>query len=262
LSILCYHSIDKDWQSNLAIPPSSFAQHCAWLRRHRRVIDLQEAVTRLSDWRLPRGFTALTFDDGFSDFHACALPILARLGLPATVFLVAERLLSPSRPIDWVDDPPPWPLQTLSRDEILQMQDAGVVFGSHALSHCDLTLLGDDECESKLRASRELLEDVLGTAVNWLAYPRGRHNLRVRHAAERAGFSHAFAMYGGGQPAGRYAIPRAGIFRRNKLVALRIKTSRWYLDVRANNRVDSLIDFTHRNRGRRSLSTSNHPLGD
>lgn len=219
-------------------------------------------MTRLIDWRLPRGFTALTFDDGFADFYACAFPILARLGLPATVFLVAEQVLFPSRTVDWVDDPPPWPLHTLSLDEILEMRDAGIMFGSHTLSHSDLTLLGDDECESKLRTSRELLEDALGAAVNWLAYPRGRHNSRVRHAAERAGFSHAFAMYGGGQPAGRYAIPRAGVFRRNKLVALRIKTSRWYLDVRANNRVDSLIDLTHRNGGRSSPSTSNHPLGD
>jgi peptidoglycan/xylan/chitin deacetylase (PgdA/CDA1 family) len=261
VSILCYHSIDKDWQSNLAIPPSSFAQHCVWLRRHRRVIDLETAVTRLIDWRLPRGFTALTFDDGFADFYACAFPILARLGLPATVFLVAERLLTPSRAVDWVDDPPPWPLQTLSLDEILEMRDAGIMFGSHTLSHSDLTLLGDDECESKLRASRELLEDALATRVNLLAYPRGRHNSRVRHAAERAGFSHAFAMYGGSQPAGRYAIPRAGVFRRNKLITLRVKTSRWYLDVRSNSKVDSLIELAHRNGGRKSHAALNHPPG-
>lgn len=246
MSILCYHSVRHDWPSNLAISPARFDRHCAWLRGHRRVIGLEDAVTRLIDWRLPRGFAAVTFDDGFTDLHSVALPILVRHRLPATVFLVAERVLSADRAVDWVDDPPPFPLQTLSHEQILEMQEAGIRFGSHALSHCDLTLLGDDECEIKLRSSRELLEGVLGRPVDWLAYPRGRHNERVRRAAERAGFAYGFAMYGGGEPAGRYAIPRAGIFRHNELATLRVKTSRWYLKVRASKALAEIVGLARR----------------
>ena len=252
MSILCYHSIDADWESNLAMPPIRFAEQCAWLREHRRVVDLQEGVRRLVEWRLPRGFVALTFDDGFSDLHTFALPVLRQYELPATVFLIAERFKSTTREVDWVDDPPPWPLRTLTAEQVLEMHEAGIRFGSHGLVHQDLTLLGETECLSGLKTSRELLEDLLKTHVRWLAYPRGRHDERVRRAAERAGFTHGFAMYGGPEAAGPFAIPRAGIFRRNRLMALRIKTTRSYLKARGNAQIDHLIELARGNRGPRT----------
>jgi peptidoglycan/xylan/chitin deacetylase (PgdA/CDA1 family) len=238
VSILCYHSVNQEWTSNLAIPPLEFDKHCEWLARNRRILSLREAVEHLKDWRLPRRHAALTFDDGFEDLYASAFPVLLRYGLPATVFLIAERLTSPDESVHWVDDPPSWPLRTLSLDEVLEMQDAGILFGSHSLSHLDLTQLGEAECEKDLRTSREILEDSLGQRVRFVAYPRGRHNERVRRAAERAGFSHAFATFGDEEPFGRYAIPRAGLFRRNELVALRLKSSRWYLKARSIRTLD------------------------
>ena len=131
MTILCYHSVQDDWQSPLAVTREAFREQARWLREHTDVVGLEDAVDRLdSSGRLPAGTTVLTFDDGFAALHDNVVPVLAELRLPAIIFLVAETLVPPGRAVDWVDTPPPFPLQTLTRDQVLRMQDAGVRFRS------------------------------------------------------------------------------------------------------------------------------------
>jgi peptidoglycan/xylan/chitin deacetylase (PgdA/CDA1 family) len=235
MSILCYHEVDPAWRSPLAVSPDRFARHCAWLSRHRRMISLEDALPALDgSGRWPGRLTALSFDDGFAGLYRHALPILLRYQLPATVFIVAQTLTSGGRTVDWVDDPPSWPLTTLSREQVLEMRAAGVSFGSHSFSHRDLTTLNEDECERDLRTSREVLEEVLGDPVRLLAYPRGRHNKAVRAAAARAGFSHAFALPDGPEPIGPQAVPRAGVWSGDGDVALAVKSTNAYMTLRTS----------------------------
>jgi peptidoglycan/xylan/chitin deacetylase (PgdA/CDA1 family) len=241
MAILCYHAVESDWRSPLALPPASFLRHCAWLARRRHVVDCAEAVQLVDrSWRLRRGLAALTFDDGYAGIYEHAFPILARFKLPATVFLVAQTLAPGGRSVDWVDTPPPAALRTLSADEVREMQAAGISFGSHSLAHRDLTALLEQECERDLKDSRLLLEDVLHRPIRLLAYPRGRHDERVRRAAQRAGFSHAFTLPEGPEAPGPYAIPRVGIWAHNGVGALRLKSSRWYLGLRTGRVYRSL----------------------
>jgi peptidoglycan/xylan/chitin deacetylase (PgdA/CDA1 family) len=239
MTILCYHSVHPRWESPLAVEPAAFAQQAAWLRANRRVLPLRDALPRLDgSGRLPRGEAVLTFDDGFADVHEHALPVLRRHGLPSTMFLVAQTLTPSGQDVDWVDDPSPEPLRTLSLDQVLELQDAGMDFQSHTWSHRDLTGLSASECEQELRESREVLSDLLGRPVTLLAYPRGLHNRLVREAAARAGYTHAFALPERAEQPDRYAIPRVGIFRGNGPHTVRIKASRPYLRLRTSEVVD------------------------
>ena len=115
----------------------------------------------------------MTFDDGFASVFDHAWPAVRRAGLPIAVFLVAQTLAPGGKIVDWVDDPPPWPLRTMAISQVLELRDGGVTIGSHSYAHRDLTALGDAECERDLRDSRELLEEVVGAPVDLLAYPRG-----------------------------------------------------------------------------------------
>lgn len=236
MTILCYHAVQPGWRSPLAVSPESFEEQMQWLARHRTVLPLEEAM-KLVDrrFRLPRGTTAITFDDGFAPLFDFAFPILRRLGLPSTVFVVAETLAPGGRAVDWVDTPPAEStLSTLSLDQLLEMQDAGMTTGSHSFAHRVLTRLPPEECLDDLRRSRVLLEELLGRRVPFLAYPRGFHDEGVRAAAAEAGYRNAFTLPESPEEIGPHAVPRVGIYPGNGLRSLRAKHLRPYLTVRTS----------------------------
>lgn len=235
MTILCYHSVEPGWDSPLAIDSDAFEEQCSWLARHRTVLDLPDAVAALDrDGALSRNAVALTFDDGLSGVYEHAFPVLRRYGLPATVFLVAQTLAPGGRQVDWVDTPPPFPLRTLTIDQIREMAACGLRFESHSHSHHDLTRLNEQQCEADLATSRRMLEGVLERPVRYLAYPRGRHNAMVRRAAQQAGYTHGFALPDAREPGGPYAIERVGIYPGNGRLSLRVKTNPRYVSVRSN----------------------------
>jgi peptidoglycan/xylan/chitin deacetylase (PgdA/CDA1 family) len=233
MTVLCYHAVNPAWASPISMHPDTFAEHCAWITGNREVLPLRKAVGAMgATGRLPRGAVALTFDDGFASVHSHAWPVLARCSLPATVFLVAQTLTEAGQEVDWIETPPPYESQTLTVDQVLEMQQDGVTFESHSSRHVDLTRLTYAECLADLRDSRELLESVLGRPVRLLAYPRGRHAPHVRAAAMKAGYSHAFTLPEGPEEVDAYALPRVGIYRSNGVRGLRIKAARTYLPLR------------------------------
>jgi peptidoglycan/xylan/chitin deacetylase (PgdA/CDA1 family) len=230
MTILCYHSVDPDWHSPLAVTPSELDSHCRWLARVGRVAPLENAIARSA-----RGRVAVTFDDGLSGVHEHAFPILVRHRIPATLFVVAGTLVPGGiQPVSWVDTPPPRPLAALTLDQLMEMQAAGIRVESHSYAHRDLTELSEEEIRADLRSSRELLADLLGRPVRFLAYPRGRHDHRVRRAAEWAGYTNAFGLPEAREPFGRYAVPRVGVYPGNGVAVLRLKTAGWYVGMRTS----------------------------
>jgi hypothetical protein len=128
----------------------------------------------------------LTFDDGYADFHERALPLLARYGFPATLFVTTG----------WLRDAGPYaagrpPGRTLSWGELEEVAAAGIEIGGHGHSHAQLDQLGDRTLREELRLGRELLEDRLGRAVPTMAYPYGYSSARVRRAVRETGYAAA-----------------------------------------------------------------------
>lgn len=233
MPVICYHSVDPDWESPLAVTPESFADQCRWLAEHREVVDSRDLVPAVAAGRhTPPRAVSLTFDDGFAAVLEHALPVLTRHKLPSMMFLVAGTLEAPSPRADWLrPQPSPGPL-VLDKDQVLAMKDAGVTFGSHTWAHHDLRELSEAECVIDLRESREAIEDLLHEPVEMLAYPYGFHAPHVRRAAEAAGYRYALSLPEGHETTGRSAVPRVGVYRGNSVTALRVKSSRWYLGAR------------------------------
>lgn len=94
LSILIFHRVLPE--SDPLLPGEVDAQHfdilMSWIKDWFNVLPLEEAVERLRQRSLPARAAAITFDDGYADNHAVALPILQRHGLSATFFIAVGFL--------------------------------------------------------------------------------------------------------------------------------------------------------------------------
>ncbi|MCX6835821.1 MAG: polysaccharide deacetylase family protein [candidate division Zixibacteria bacterium] len=104
---------------------------------------------------------------------------------------------------------------TLNWDEIRQMSEAGVDFGSHGCSHRILTHLSPDEAAEELSRSRARLTEQLGKEIRHFAYPNGDFNDTVAELISSAGYDCGLATsYGtrlGGPGTNRFALRRIGM---------------------------------------------------
>lgn len=95
LTTLIYHRVVG--QPDELFPEIPSAARFRWqmelLQRHFRVLPLPEAAGLLVARKLPARAACITFDDGYADNAAVALPILRDFGLTAT-FFVASSFLS------------------------------------------------------------------------------------------------------------------------------------------------------------------------
>lgn len=101
LLVLCYHNVEGTWcfPAGPGEGERGLERQLRMLRRLFHVMPLEDAVARLADGRpLPPRAAAITFDDGYRDNLELAVPLLERLGLPATFFLVPGLLSNESVP--------------------------------------------------------------------------------------------------------------------------------------------------------------------
>jgi peptidoglycan/xylan/chitin deacetylase (PgdA/CDA1 family) len=82
----------------LLVSAQTFEAQLRYARRHMDVVDLATALALLSGPRpLARDACVITIDDGYLDAHRRALPILARLRVPATVFVPTDYIGTDTR---------------------------------------------------------------------------------------------------------------------------------------------------------------------
>lgn len=87
-AILCYHRIGTGGIPLFSeLPPEVFEAQMRFLRRWYRVVSLDELCGEMESPTRNGQAVAVTFDDGYRDLQTCALPVLQRYQIPATVFL-------------------------------------------------------------------------------------------------------------------------------------------------------------------------------
>lgn len=190
MAILTYHHIGDCPEGEvkhrgLWVSQELFARQMEWLHRHGwQSISLSELGRALSGHaKLPRRWVAITFDDGWRDNYSHAMPVLADLGLRATVFLVTSQIAH----ADFAGR------QYLSTEEIARMRSRGFEFGSHTHTHCRLTTLGEEQARQELELSRQTMSRLLGETPAWFCYPYGNFSRRVAELVREAGYDGALS---------------------------------------------------------------------
>lgn len=95
LRVLGYHNVTPSWTfpGDAAAYERGLVAQFRALSRYANVVPLGQALERIvTGGRLPPRAVAITFDDGYRDNLEVAAPLLGRLGLPATIFLVPALL--------------------------------------------------------------------------------------------------------------------------------------------------------------------------
>ena len=231
LSILTFHALDDD-RSPISVPPGVFRDGMEMLHqagyRTLDLADLPQLLTNKS--AIPEKACILTFDDGYRSVYEHAFPILQLFGMTATVFLVTGTppdLKAPTRL------PPLGARQMLSWGEIREMDRHGIQFGSHTLTHPDLTKLSREAVENELRQSQEILQQALGGFSNTFAYPYGWFNQRVYDAVSRRFSCACSARLGlAGCNSDIFALERVDAFYVRRRELFRLLPTRlfpWYL---------------------------------
>lgn len=184
LPILTYHSIDTSG-SVVSTAPEVFRRQMKSLSEMGyNVVALNDLVEVLANKPTHSPKTvALTFDDGFQNFYTTAFPILEEYGFQATVFLVTDYC---GKYNDWGDHLPKLPRsKLLSWQEIKELNNYGIEFGTHTQTHPDLTKIAAAQVKDEIIESKRVIEDALGCEVTTFAYPYGKFNQPVKRIAAK-----------------------------------------------------------------------------
>jgi peptidoglycan/xylan/chitin deacetylase (PgdA/CDA1 family) len=205
--ILMYHSIDGDeGKTKLSVAPDNFASQMEFLHRKRyNVVGLDKIISYMQKKeKIPPRTVAITFDDGYLNNYTSAYPVLKKYKLPATIFIITDKIGQKG----WCG----W-------RELKEMSDSGLItIGSHTKSHAWLPDQGDGKLKEELEASKAVLEKGLGRKVDFLCYPLGAHDERVKKAVKEAGYAAAVATNPGKSKPNDdiYAIKRIKISRTSR----------------------------------------------
>lgn len=227
--VLCYHAVSDAFPAKLSVTPDALEHQLrALLRRGYRGTTFTRSVTAPTSGRT----LVVTFDDAYRSVLDLAFPVLERLGIPGTVFAPTAYI--------GADEPMSWPgieswLETEHRDELLPMSwddlrrlaTDGWEVGSHSCTHPHLTRLTDDQTlERELVDSKAACERQLGIPCTSIAYPYGAVDDRVVAACAQAGYTAAADLPRRAHAGDPLRVPRVGVYHRDDLRRLRLKTAR------------------------------------
>lgn len=137
----------------------------------------------------------ITFDDGDASLVETALPILEELRVGAVFFVTRDFVGQPGM---------------IRASQLRRISDAGMVIGSHGVSHRFLNTLSPAALEFELTHSREYLEHITEREVALVSLPGGRGGRREIEAAAEAGYRSVF----GSVPGDNRNTPAGGLIER------------------------------------------------
>ena len=133
-----------------------------------------------------------TFDDGYKNLISVALPILAKYGYTATVYVCTDLIGKDNK---W-NNKDAILRQHLNFDDITKLNENGWEIASHGVTHRNLLKLNDTEVEYELSESKRVLSEIVGDVITY-AYPYGAYNGYIKSCVEKY-YKYAFAVSQGG----------------------------------------------------------------
>ena len=188
--ILLYHSVSNDpdpWIRRFAVATGAFSWHLDLIAVHgATTLTVSAFVDALSGAaELPERPVLITFDDGFADFGATALPALREREMVATLYPAT----------DFVGRRSPGGAPMLGWDDLCELAVSDdVEVGGHTVTHPQLDAIPPARARLEIAQCKATLEDRLGPSIRTFAYPHGYSSAAVRAIVREEGYDSACAV--------------------------------------------------------------------
>ncbi|MES2316920.1 MAG: polysaccharide deacetylase family protein [Pseudomonadota bacterium] len=229
--ILLYHRVSDQFRDNVTIGIENFDRHMAYLAANCVTVSLKQIVEGDIPRHAKKPVIAVSFDDGYLDNFEHAAPILLRHQVPCTFFISTEKIRA-NQPFAHDIRALGFGLDNMSWDQVRQMRDWGLHFGSHTRNHVNLAEVDDQTAQLELQGSLEDIRAELGQQQVFMAFPYGRkkHITPARIASmKELGYAACFSAYGGLNDADMdlFNIRRIGVNWAFDMAALRARLRGW-----------------------------------
>jgi peptidoglycan/xylan/chitin deacetylase (PgdA/CDA1 family) len=175
--VIYYHSVPRLYRAR-------FEEQMSLVSSHARPVALGDLNPLVAGSHC----VAVTFDDALESVMENAVPVLQRLEIPATVFVVTDVL----------GTNPEWGRRYYSPDERVMSAERlrslpeTISVGSHSLTHPDLALVSAQAAAIEVTRSREKLELLLQRPVTMFGFPYGSFNSATLRHCRQAGYQRVF----------------------------------------------------------------------
>lgn len=218
----------------ISASPELFEDEMKFIKEHFSLINFKSLKENIENGKeLPQNPLIVTFDDGYKDNYTNAFPILQKYNLTATIFLTVDYIgtnrifwwdevsyyvngekkdildslksVSNKERIEKIEefkktagcDVPDinFSRQILNWEEVKEMSDNGIEFGSHTMTHPVLSKVEDKhEFEYEIKQSKKIIEEKIKKEVIVFSYPVGGENSfndNIKKSVKEAGYDFA-----------------------------------------------------------------------
>ncbi len=179
--VLNYHQVNNKFHTVLTMKPENFEKQIRYLSENGYHALTLEEFTDYMDGKgeLPDKPVLITFDDGYADNYEYAYPILKKYKMTGTIFLITDFVGRPGY---------------LTWEQVKEMSDNGMEFGSHTLSHRPLDSFDRNGMRHELVESKKAVEWRLGKPCLFIAFPEGKFTDTVLEETQNAGYRYGFTV--------------------------------------------------------------------
>lgn|GEM_PF-783266 len=174
--ILEYHDLSqtiiplKNFHSPYVLHIAKFQEHMKWLYQNDYSTLLIDDL--FTDNMLEKS-VVLTFDDGHISNYQLAFAVLKEFNFIATFFMVPMFIGKKDY---------------LAKEQILEMHEHGMKFGSHSLTHPYILSLSREEMIREVRKSKAKIQSILNNEIKHFSVPYGFYNKYLIQCLKQAGY--------------------------------------------------------------------------
>ena len=179
--IINYHSISEETKSRFS-------------KQLDLLLCLATPIPAGKEFALQKGrrYVAVTVDDVFCDFVLNGLPELCQRNIPVTLFPPTDFLGKKSSWDDYGGENKVGE-EVVSTDELKRIAKFETVdFGSHGVTHSNLTRLSEEAARQEFQYSKKNLELIVGRKITSFSFPYGSYGSRELQLAAEAGYKFYF----------------------------------------------------------------------